>query len=310
MRRRAAGTAALALVWAGIACGAADAQPLQTLHVRTFTTAVDPATVHAGDVFHLVITIRVDENVSSIDNIRLPDTSDFTEQGDERRLTSNGTGTLYTETLTLTPSTPGVKVISPAVFEAVDAKTGKPSRFASDEATVRVLPALAEGAGGLDAFWFEALRREAGRLLALALRLAFFGGLLVVGIRMLRRRTRRATAVPLPQAPAESFPRRARTGDPTRLRDLTTDLERDPSRRRILDVRQYLLVCACVHEHETLIDLERRLGGRVAPAFLAALHAAEQASFCEDERLSPAIASAVKALHVLAETPGALEISA
>jgi len=297
---------AVALAAGGVPA-AAQAQPLQTLHVRAFSVAATPSTVRVGETFRLVITIRVDENVSSIDNVHLPDTSGFTEAGDERHLTSGGNGTSYTETLTLSANDPGLKTIGGASFEAIDAGNRTASRFKSNDATIRVLPPLASG---MDGFWLQPVLDELRRLFGMLLRLLVVAAALILAARFFLRR-RRAVAPPTeiappPVAPPALVPVNALA----RLRDLTTDLEADPTRRRAIEVRQYLRRCAGVRDDQTLADLEARLGGRAAPAFIAALRAAERAAFCEEARLPSAIAATVGALHALAAAPGALEVPA
>ena len=103
------------LTFAALAfASSARAQPLPTLHVRGFALALDRTSVNVGQAFHLSLKTHVDERLSALDNVVLPNLSGLEDLGDERRCSASKNGTDCVETLTLDAQDPGDRTIGPA----------------------------------------------------------------------------------------------------------------------------------------------------------------------------------------------------
>jgi hypothetical protein len=61
-------------------------------------------------------------------------------EGDERHVTGSPAGTDVVETLTLEPTAAGTYTFNPAYLDAIDARTGKPTRFSANPVRVVVDP--------------------------------------------------------------------------------------------------------------------------------------------------------------------------
>jgi ABC-type amino acid transport substrate-binding protein len=272
----AVGTAALASV-----PSPARAEPLATLHVRTFSMSADPTSLRVGDTVRLTIVARVDESVLELDNVTLPDLSGFDVLGDERRCTSGTGGTACSETLTLSPTVGGERTIGPAIMDAVDARNGRPSRFATGTVTLHIAgspPASAVSSR------LVGLVGDLARAIAIFALVTFAAWVLLWGF---RRRTPPAAIAPPP--PPEAPP-----DDPAaRYTSLVAALAEEPTRERALAVRAALRERVGARENETLADLRARRAGGNGATTLAALGAVERAAFCEDERVAAAVGEAL-----------------
>ncbi len=255
------------------------AQSLRVLHVRDFSMAVDRSDVAVGERFHLTIQAGVTEEVTSLDEIGLPNLAAFEELGDERRCTATQRGTECFETLTLDATAAGDVTIAPATLDAVDGRTGRPSRFQTNPLRLRI--AAVPFKTGVQKTLAQAAR--------IMLRIVGLGVLLIaaaVALMWLRghaRRTRPVSAAAAPAAPVL---------DPdAHLRELARALAGEPTRSHASALRVALRRRAGARDDETLADLAHR--GAVCGRDGAALSALERASFCEDERVAEAAQEAL-----------------
>src|SRR6202023_1860567 len=113
----------------------------------------------------------------------------------ERQVTAGRNGTDVVETLTLEPTTPGPFTFPAAYFDAIDANTKKPSRFAANPVRVVV---TSQG------LFYERPRVVLFRLLAIALvsLVVLFGVLALVAlVVVLLRRQRKPVVAPVAPPP-------------------------------------------------------------------------------------------------------------
>jgi len=286
--RLAARVATFAFVATTFAPG--SAQQLARLQVRSFDMIADQTTVRVGESFHLTIAARLGGPVAELDNVTLPDLTGFESLGDERRCTSTPRGSECFETITLSPTVVGDRTIAPTTMDAIDARNGKPSRFATNSLTIHV-------AGPSAVVSFFSSLGPAGVFLVAVLRAIVFLGLLglaAVAIFWGFSRRRHPTAPaeqatpavippPAPVAPAEQS---------ATLSELLAALVREPTRARALAVRGALRAELGAQESETLADLTARAQPQHAQT-LAALAALENAAFCEDERVLELVGEAL-----------------
>jgi hypothetical protein len=265
----------------------ASAQTLARLHVRTFTMTAEPKSLHVGESLRLRIVAHVDENVGQLDNVTLPDLAGFDSLGDERVCASVGRGTDCTEVLALSPTEPGDRTIGPTTLDAIDARNGKPSHFATNSVTIHVI-----GAGPQPS---NVTRALVDNLLRPLMILGFVGAAAYALLWGFGRRRSREPATPnhvtLSEVSAAN-----EVEAPTKLADLIAALERDRSRKNILAVRDELRRRVGAREEETLGDLLRRRAAGDDAALVGALRAVERASFVDDSRLPSAIDDALRAL--------------
>jgi len=259
--------------------GSVRAQTLERLHVRNFTLATDRTSVREGEPFHLTISAHVDEEVLELDNVTLPDLAGFESLGDERRCAASARGSDCVEILTLDGTQAGTHTLGPVTLDAVDGRSGRASRFATNSVTVTV-----EGASGLSGI---ARSLIVGVLVGIAAAALWWG--------FVRRRVSSAPQPSPPPPPAVVAPPPvAAPPDPeSRYRELVAALARDPSRARALDVRAELRLRAGAGSEETLGDLEARGALRGRPGDLSALRAIERAAFCEDANVERAVREAL-----------------
>jgi hypothetical protein len=255
--------------------------------------SLDKATVHVGETFHLTITTRVDQAVLELDNVTLPDLSGFEIGGDERRCNSSGRGSECVEVLTLDATEPGTRTLGPTMMDAVDARNGKPSRFLTNTLTIKVLPATLLSSGVppwlRDVLW-AVLRQIALLSLGLAALAA-----LIWAIARRKPPAPVAFAAPAPAAP----PANGAT-----WQSLVAALTREPSRARVVAVREALRKRVGARDGETLADLLARQADGGDQTLRGALLATEFAAFCEDARLGEAVRAALPLLEGLAGSGG------
>jgi hypothetical protein len=251
-------------------------QSLARLHVRNFALATDRTSVREGEPFHLTISAHLDEEVLELDNVTLPDLTGFESDGDERRCSASARGSDCVEILTLDATQAGAHTLGPATLDAIDARSGRASRFATNSVVVTV-----EGASGLSGV---ARSLIAGGLIGIACAALWWGFV----------RRRKPPAAPPPVAAAPPAPKPVAAPDPAaRYRELVAALEREPSRARALAVRAELRRDAGARAEETLGDLEARGALRGRPQALSALRAIEHAAFCEDANVERAVREAI-----------------
>ncbi|MGP6157890.1 MAG: hypothetical protein ACLPYS_10370 [Vulcanimicrobiaceae bacterium] len=287
-----------ALVFAALASFAtvAGAQTLLTLHVRVFYMTLDKTTVRVGETFHLTINAHVDQEVLELDNVTLPDLSGFEIAGDERRCSSTGRGTDCVEVLTLDATEPGLRTLGPTAMDAVEARNEKPSRFLTNSVSIKVLPATLLSNGlppWLRDVLLSVLRQIALLVFALAAVLALVWALA-------RRKPRAVIPATAVATPAPAPPPNGAT-----WQSVVAALAGDPTRPRVVTVREALRKRVGARDEETLADLfARRAAGNDA-RLRGALLGIERASFCEDARLAEAVRDVLPLLEALDAPAGA-----
>jgi hypothetical protein len=266
--------------------GASLAQTLPRLHVDALGMHADRSVAPVASAIHVTIHVHVRERVAALDNLVLPDLSNLQILGDERRMHGDANGTDYVEELTVVGLSPGTAHLTPAHLDAIDARNGKPTRFSSNDLTLRIVP---ETGAAAPADW--------GRL---AWRAALMAGGLVAGvlvlIALLRMRYGRGRAPapappPAPVALPRTPPRPALEAALARLRARRT---RDEAFGARAALREY----AGATDGETLDALLLRLDG-TPPAVRAALRLAERAAFAPDARLQSGIDDVIAALETV-----------
>lgn len=292
---------ACALALFGVACGAnaaaaAPADALPSYHVKAFELAGEPAGVKVGDPVRLTLRIRLDEKVQALDRVTLPNLGGFDSYGDERHCVPAGRGSECTELLTVRPTAAGTYTLGPAVFEAIDAATGKPSRFESNAVTVTVEPRAV----------------TYGSHLPLYITLTIFILALATIVFVLRQRvgpafgrvTRIAPEIVEEPAPETSttLPRAEPLDDEARWRLIMANLSARPSRARVLIVRTALRERLGAREDETFGDLLARYASTGDEALLDALRAIERAAFIDDAHLNEAVRDALGPLDRFARS--------
>ncbi len=264
----------------------ARAQSLTSLHVRSFTEAIDRTNLRVGEQLHLTITAHVDERVLELDNVTLPNLAGFDTLGDERRCTASSRGSDCTETLTLEPTVAGDRTIAATIMDAVDARNGKPSRFSTNTVALRIASAPPH----FPTWFWPLLWSIALAILPLVL-VALAAWALIWGFGRGKRAAARAPYV-APTPPPVPFV------DPAdHIRGLVADLAREPTRVRALAVRAALRRLVGARDEETLADLARRRDMTDRVRVLTALRAIERASFCEDDRVAHAVTEALPSLN-------------
>jgi len=242
-----------------------DAQKLQTLHVSSLNLSSDTAHPAVGLPFHLTISTEFKERVANPDElVILPPLDGLQIIGDERHATYAKAGSRYTETLSVIAPAQGKVHVGAAHLDAIDARTGKPSRFSSNELTLSV------GAAGNG----DAVRNLSLVVLNIALTaLTLFAAALA--LRILRKR--RALLAPAPELPVAVHDEPANTAaDP--LADAVGALKETRSRSAVLRVRAVLRQSVGAKDGETLGDILRGCAAGCETAH-PVLAATERAAF-------------------------------
>ncbi len=250
---------------------AAQAQALRTLHVSALSMRADRERVPIGTVFHLAIHVRVRENVAALDELVIPDVGTMQLLGDERSVTHGGGGTDAVETLTLQPSHSGAFTFRPAYLDAIDANTGKPSRFSSNAVRVEILPT----AGAHPPPRYGALAERAVELvlLVLAAIALVLGFRAFVRLRRARARSEAHAAPPFVAPAPEPVPARTPREE---VADALRTYRTAPAGPALRRLRAALFTAAGTNGGSTLGDA---LGGTSDHALRLALIAAERAAF-------------------------------
>ncbi len=290
MTHRARARIAAAIAALVIACvgPAARAQPLQRLTITQFTLASDTATPVLEVPFHLVIVARVRERISELDTLDLPVLTSLELLGDERHLSSDASGTLYRETITVVAHHTGSITIDPATLDAIDARDGKAKRYFSNRLTLTVrggaLAPLRSGGAAI----------LAGIVFALRVAVVLAGLLCAVAIVVLLFRRKRA---PAPVA-AEPAPHRFEPPHDPRddLRDAFVVLRAEPTRANAMLARTHVRATVGATDDETLADVLARAACD-DPGMARVLRDLERAAFTSDADLRAAISAAVDSLE-------------
>jgi hypothetical protein len=264
---------------------AAQTDRLQKFHVKAFELAGDPLAVKVGEPVRLTLRIRLAERVQALDRVTLPNLGGFDSYGDERHCVPAGRGSECTELLTVRGTAAGTYTLGPAVFEAIDAATGKPSRFESNAVAVTVAPRSVTYGSHLP---FYAL---------LAVLAAALAGAVAFARRMRSRPTAGTVSRLEPDVieapPAAALPVTSGVPlDEERWRSMIANLEAQPSRARVLIVRTALRERLGVHDDETFGDVMARYAATCDGELLDALRAIERAAFIDDAHLEDAVRDA------------------
>jgi len=265
----------------------ASAQTLARLHVRFFTMTAEPASLRVGDTLRLRIVARFDERVTQLDNVTLPDLSGFDSLGDERICASSPHGSECSEVMTLTPTVAGDRTIAPTKLDAIDARTGKPSHFATNTVTIHVAgvaPTPSPATNPMTRTLVDDLLRP----LAILVIVGAAAYALLWGFNR-RKPTPRPAPQPAPRPLAPLAP-----VDP--LPQLIAALSQERTRERVVALRDELRRRVGARDDETLGDLLRRRAAGNDAAFADVLRAIEVAAFGDNARLSGAIDEALRAL--------------
>jgi hypothetical protein len=244
----------------------ASAQGLRRLHVDALSMRADQTRLQVHQVFHLAIHTHVRERVTALDEVVVPDVGTMQLEGDERRVTQSPNGTDVVETLTLEPVAGGTYTFKGAYLDAIDARTGKPSRFSSNPVTVVV-----EGPSiGTETY------RQLLDIVLTVLAVLLAGAIVVTGlVWYLRRRQPRMPAAPTAEAAAPPLPEPPRTP-----RDAVAEALRayrsSPANGSLTALRASLFEAAGTSPGATLRDALRATDDR---ALRAALTAAERTAF-------------------------------
>lgn len=221
--------------------------------------------------FSVTLTIRVSERITHLDNVFLPELFGTEELGDERSIASDAGGTTYRETMRLVAHAGGGVGVGAAFLDAVDARTGKLSRFRSNPLTL-----LVAGPGyPAQSVWLP--------VMALTLAAAIFG---IILWQMLKRPPA-VRAAPVPPGPAtESEPPEP---EPDRsLENALAHLRLRRDRISVMHARERLWEEVGAAKGQTLADV-LTLPVAAHPRTRALLLALERAAFIDEARLQHAI---------------------
>jgi hypothetical protein len=202
-----------------------------------------------------------------LDELVIPDVGTMQMLGDERNVSTSPSGADVVETLTLEPAQPGTFTFAGAYLDAIDARTGKPSRFSSNPVRVVVVGPRRT----FFASWFAAVKLLAALALGGTIVLAALAA--VILIVRLRRRERPVVDVAAPVTPPPAAPPRTpRNAVAEALRAYRAS----PANGSLLRLRTALFEAAGANEGSTLRDA---LGRTDDAALRDALVAAEHAAF-------------------------------
>jgi len=270
---KAATLAALALLAAG---ASASAQSLQRVSVTSFALSADALHPRVGAPFHVIVTLRLAQRVPDVENLQLPLLAGLDVLGDVRGTTVSSRGTLYKELITVAALRAGTIVLSPATFDAIDARDGKAKEYSTNSLAIEV--ARAPGSSPVAAI--------AARLLV-----SVGVAMIVLGIVLLLSMRRRQALVP--SAPkAVPVPAAA----PQYLRDALALLERKPTREGALQARSLVWRMVGASDGETLADV-MKCARESHPTLLGVLAALERAAFTYDDDVEAGVQKALAALR-------------
>ena len=241
----------------------------------------EPKSLRVGETLRLRIVAHVDENILQLDNVTLPDLSGFDSLGDERRCSTSGHGSDCVEVMTLSPTEAGDRTIAPTTLDAIDARNGKPSHFATNSVTIHV------GGSVRPNEVTRALLDDLLKPIAILLIVGAAAYALLWGF--VRRKP-----PPAPVSPPARPVTPAAPTDP--LAPLVAALARERTRACVLAVRAELRRRVGAREDETLDDLLARRAAGDDPAVPGALPAVERAAFIDDSQLDGAIDDALRTL--------------
>lgn len=249
-----------------LAVTAAPAQALRALHVDALSMRADHTHLRVGEMFHLTIHVHVREPVAALDELVIPDVGTMQQLGDERQAGTAPSGTDVVETLTLEPTQSGTFTFPGAYLDAVDARTGKPSRFSANPVRVVVDKPDALAGDGVSAVTELLAWSAVGVLGALVL-----AGL-VITLAVVRSRRR----APAAAAPVDAPPPPARRTARDEVADALRVYRSAPANGSLTRLRAALFAAAGARDGATLRDA---LSATPNAALRTALIAAEHAAF-------------------------------
>ena len=268
----------------------AGAQSLQRLTVTQLTLAADTSTPAIEVPFHLIITARVRERISELDNLTLPILAELELRGDEHTMVASRNGSTYRETITVVAHHSGTITIAPVTLDAYDARNGKPTRFSSNSLVLHVAGPSAAVVARVDA-WHN-LWSVLIVLVRALLWLLGIGVVLFIFTALVRRRPARAPAAVVTLAPAKPV-----IIDPkAQLRQALEALRGSRTRAGAMRARSIVRRMVGATDAETLADVLHRplAADRDMRDVLRAL---ERAGFTHDADLGVAIAAAIARLE-------------
>lgn len=246
----------------------AAAEGLRTLQVDALSMRADRTHLRVGEVFHVAIHVHVRERVGALDELVVPNVGTMQLEGDERAVSGSPNGTDVVETLTLEPAVAGTFTFNPAYLDAIDGKTGKPTRFSTDPVRVVVDPA------GVAYPSSRAMWGIAGEIAIIVATIVA----VAIGIVAIVRSRRRG---PRPSPVLAAAPPIPASGPPPRtVRDEVADALRAyvsaPANGSLVRLRAALFAAAGARPGATLRDALATTGD---PALRTALGAAERTAF-------------------------------
>ncbi len=263
----------------------AGAQALARVTVTSFVLSADTPRPHAGEPFHLAVTLQLRDAVPDVENLQLPFLAGLDVLGDVRSTSAGAKGTTYREVLTLVTRDGGRVTIPPATFDAIDARSGKAEEYSSNALTLDVTGASSS----------RVVLIVARLLVSFGVAIAVLG-LVLAGL-LVRRdfpRTRPPAAVQRePQPPTADEPEHR-----DYLHEALERLERDPTRHGALEARGLVWRMVGASDRETLADVMER--ARTQPRLLALLPLLERAAFTYDGDVDAAVRNTLVALRSMA----------
>jgi hypothetical protein len=267
-------------------CSVASAQSLQRLNVTQLTLAADTSTPQIEVPFHLIVTARVRERISELDNLDLPILSELELLGDEHMVTAARGGSTYRETITVVAHHSGTITIAPVTLDAIDARNGKPTRFSSNPLVLHVAGPSAAVVATVNAW--QAIGSLFAALLRVLLWVLGIGVVLFIFAALIRRRPAQTPSPVVTLAP----PKPVIVDPREQLREALAGLQRDRTRAGAMRARHIVRRMVGATDAETLADVLRRplATDRDIRDLLRAL---ERAGFTYDADLGVAIAAAI-----------------
>jgi hypothetical protein len=269
-----------------LSCSLCSAQNLQRLSVQSFVLSADTARPKVDTPFHLIVSLRVRERVTEINNIELPLLAQLELLGDQREVTSDSHGSQYREVITVVAHDAGTLAIAPATLQAIDARDGRPKqwytndlRLVAGESPQRIASTVRSAFLGI--VW----------IFVPVLVLVALGAVVVFAVRAAAARPRVVAPIVV-QPVAPPLPERTLR---QQIEDALVVLRAERTRASAVRVRTAVWRTIGASEGETLADVLRRPGTNDAP-LRDVLIALERSAFTYDADLQPAIEDACGAL--------------
>lgn len=274
--------------------GRASAQTLPQLTITALSVTSERTSAPEGQAFHLTIHVHAKQRNADLSSLILPDVTDLTILGDEKRTAPGGSGTDYLEVLTVAGVAAGDATVSPAYIDARDPTRGdRPFRFSSNTLTLRITGAAVPATAPWEAAARKALQ-SAGVAAAGASVLVLLG--FVIGRVARGRRARVYMNLPPARPVVAQGPATVRVDTEAAVREAAATLARSRTRARAASLRSALFAYAGARTDETLSSLLARIPGERG-RLRAALRAAERATFVDEPNLQGAIEELLEAVN-------------